>query len=174
MSPLIWGKKHQEHKHYLFHGIASWGVSALVIDCLSLRAARGNLMQLLFSSITKSKQRLFGKISVCFRVILEEASAHRCLKDADKKVNKYIELIAVRAMFPCSLPGDGTLGLVNLWWDVLISKLVRRTLLCRKFDCFYWTLRGYSFCQGNRKQNWNGKRPALLESKLKCNVLPGL
>lgn len=47
----------------------------MLVDWLSLINAIGNLMQLLFSSITKSKQRQFWKISVCLAVILEEAPA---------------------------------------------------------------------------------------------------
>lgn len=86
----------------------------LVIDWLSLINAIGNLMQLLFSSITKRKQRQFWKISVCLAVILEEASALHYLKDADKKVNKYIELAAMKAMFPYYPSGNGRLGLLNL------------------------------------------------------------
>lgn len=108
----------------------------LVIDWLTLINAIGNLMQLLFSSITKSKQRQFCRVSVCLVVILEEASALHHVKDAHNTVNKYIELIAMNMMFPYYLPGNNRPGLLNLLWYVLISKVVSRTVLCRMFDCF--------------------------------------
>lgn len=84
-------------------------MSVLVIEWLSLINAIGNLMQRLFSSVTKSKQRQFWKILVCLAVILKEASILHYLKDADKKVNKYVEMIAVNAMFPYYLSGNDRL-----------------------------------------------------------------
>lgn len=62
-------------------------------------------MQLLFSSVRRSKQRQSGKISVCFAVTLEEACALHYLKDANKKANKCIVLTALNAVFPYSLSG---------------------------------------------------------------------
>lgn len=85
----------------------------LVMDWLSLINAIGNFMQLLFSSVTKSKQRQFWKISVCLPVILEDTSVLRYLKDADKKV-RYLELMAMNTVFRYYLSGEDRLGPLNL------------------------------------------------------------
>lgn len=77
--------KETEQNLYNFHGIVALKMSVWVIDCLSFINAIGNLMQLLFSSVSRSKQTQFGKIPVCFTVTLEEACALHYLKDANKK-----------------------------------------------------------------------------------------
>lgn len=88
-------------------------------------------MQLLFSSVSRSKQRQFGNISVCVSLTLEEASALPL--PLTKKTNKCIVLIALNAVFPYYLSGmweaKGLRGKKRIHCEVLnVQRLLTMTV----------------------------------------------